>query len=186
MLVVNFNPFPVLQTERLHLRELNEEDAKEIFFLRSDAGVLKYLGRAPAQIIEEAFTFIKMIKENQQNNEGILWAVTLKDDNKLIGTLGFWNLTKQHYRAEIGYVLNPEFHGKGIMHEALAKVLDHGFSLMKLHSVEANVNPKNAASIKLLKKNNFIREGYFKENYFFDGKFSDSAVYSLLTPIKNF
>jgi ribosomal-protein-alanine N-acetyltransferase len=53
---------------------------------------------------------------------------------------------------------------------------------MKLHSIEANVNPNNLSSIKLLERNNFIREGYFKENYFFNGKFSDSAIYSLISP----
>jgi ribosomal-protein-alanine N-acetyltransferase len=180
MLTVNFSPFPFLSTDRLLLREVSEDDADEIFFLRSDERVLQYLGRAPAQTTEEALAFIKMIKDQRKNNESILWAITLKEDNKLIGTICFWNIAKEHYRSEIGYVLHPDFCGKGIMNEALAAVLNYGFNAMKLHSVEANVNPENIPSIKLLLRHKFIREGYFKENYFFNGRFSDSVVYSLL------
>lgn len=69
-----------------------------------------------------------------------------------------------------------------MMQEALAAVLNFGFRTLQLHSVEANVNPGNTASIKLLERNHFIREGYFRENYFYNGRFLDSAVYSLLTP----
>ena len=70
------------------------------------------------------------------------------------------------------------------MQEALVAVLDYGFSNIGVHSVVANINPANEASKKLLVKNNFVQEGYFKEDYFFDGQFLDSAVYSLLTPLK--
>jgi ribosomal-protein-alanine N-acetyltransferase len=68
------------------------------------------------------------------------------------------------------------------MHEALKAILDYGFQEMGLHSVEANVNPSNLASIRLLEKNHFIREAYFRENYFYDGRYIDSAIYSLLNP----
>jgi ribosomal-protein-alanine N-acetyltransferase len=181
MLSVNFNPFPILSTQRLILREVKEGDVEEIFFLRSDKRILQHLDREPAKTLDEVLAFIKKINEQQRNNDCILWGISLKEENKLIGTLGFWNMKKEHYRAEIGYVLHPDHQRKGIMNEALAKVLEYGFVIMKLHSVEANVNPDNAASINLLLKNKFIREGNFKENYFFNGNFFDSAIYSLIT-----
>ena len=77
-------------------------------------------------------------------------------------------------------MLSKDFHGKGIMHEAMQPVLDYGFNVMKLHSVEADADPNNIASIKLLQKNNFVREAYLKENYYFNGKFFDTVIYSLL------
>jgi ribosomal-protein-alanine N-acetyltransferase len=107
----------------------------------------------------------------------------LKNEFKLIGNIGIWRIEKEHHRAEIGYALHPSHQGKGIMQEALKAVLDYGFHMMKLHSMEANVNPDNAASIKLLERANFVREAYFKENYFFDGKYLDSAIYSLIRPV---
>ncbi|MEO6328855.1 MAG: GNAT family protein [Ginsengibacter sp.] len=105
-----------------------------------------------------------------------------KYHSTLIGTICFWNINKEHYRSEIGYALHPGYQGKGIMQQALIAVLDYGFKTMKLHSIEANVNPCNISSINLLERNNFIREGYFKENFCYDGKFSDSAIYSLIAP----
>jgi ribosomal-protein-alanine N-acetyltransferase len=180
MLQFNFNPFPILFTERLVLRQITNEDATEIFFLRSDKEVLQFLDRDPATSIDDAVQWIKTINEGVSNNEYIAWAMTLKKEPTLIGTVSFWNIKKEHYRAEIGYALHPLFQGKGLMQEAMTVVLNYGFKVMNLHSVEANVNPENAASIKLLERNNFVREAYHKENYYYNGKFLDSAIYSLL------
>ena len=100
---------------------------------------------------------------------------------KLIGTIGFWQIDKENYRAEIGYLLHPDQQGNGLMQEAIETVLQYGFQTMKLHSVEANVNPANIASIKLLEKKKFNKEAFFKENYYYNGKFLDTSVYSLLS-----
>lgn len=180
MLTLNFALFPLLITDKLLLRQVNESDVNEVYFLRSDERVLKFLDRAPAKSPEEALIFIEKINDLEKSNEAVTWAITLKEDTKLIGTIGFWNIQKEHNRAEIGYVLHPDFHSKGIMQEAMTEVIKFGLQVMKLHSIEANTNPDNTASIKLLERNKFIREGYFRENYFFAGKFYDSVIYSLL------
>jgi len=184
MLTTNFTPFPILSTERLVLRQINKSDANEVFSLRSDKEVMRYIDRPLAASIDDAFELIQKINDLLGAGDGITWAITLKESPALTGTIGFWRMEKEHYRAEIGYLLHPALQGKGIMQEALTAVLSYGFQIMKLHSVIANVNPDNSASIKLLERNNFIREGYFKESYFYDGNFLDSAIYSLLTTEK--
>ncbi len=181
MLQLNFNPFPELSTERLVLREISPADANEIFQLRSDKNVMQFLDRPLAQSMDDAIALIKKIAGGHNENENITWAITLQKLPKLIGTIGFWRIDKENYRAEIGYLLHPGEQGKGLMQEAIAVVLKYGFETMKLHSVEANVNPANNASIKLLEKNNFTKEAHFKENYFYNGRFLDSAIYSLVT-----
>jgi len=181
MLNINFNPFPEITTDRLLLRAVSKSDVKEIFFLRSDERVMKYIDKLPAETLDDAYEFINKITELEKNDDAVTWAITLKGDSKLIGTICFWNIQKEHYRAEIGYVLHPDHWGKGIMQEAFSVVVNYGFKVMNLHSIEANVNPGNEASVKLLEKNNFKREAYFKENYFYNGKFLDTAIYSLLT-----
>jgi ribosomal-protein-alanine N-acetyltransferase len=80
----NFTPFPVLNTERLTLRQLISSDDKEIFALRSDDNVNKYLGRKPGKSIDDAKHFIQTINENIQRNDSIYWAITLNDTDKLI------------------------------------------------------------------------------------------------------
>src|ERR1043166_1640666 len=184
MLSLNFKPFPVLSTDRLNLRRIIDKDIEEIFFLRSDKLMLQFLDRDPAKSIEEIVQWIQMINDAIDNDQYIAWALTLKNETKLIGTISFWNIKKEHFRAEIGYALHTNYQGAGLMQEAIHAILDYGFKIMKLHSVEANVNPANKASIKLLERNNFVREAYHKENYYHNGKFLDSAIYSLLTPFK--
>jgi ribosomal-protein-alanine N-acetyltransferase len=183
MLELNFTPFPFLSTNRLSLSRITNEDAEEIFFQRSDKRMLRYLDRDPVRSIDEAIQWIKMIDNGINNDEYIAWGITLKHEPKLIGTITFWNIKKEHYRAEIGYALHPDQQGQGIMNEAMSTVLDFGFRNMRLHSVEANVDPANTASIRLLERNNFVREAYHRENYYYGGKFLDSAIYSLLSPL---
>jgi ribosomal-protein-alanine N-acetyltransferase len=127
MLELDFTPFPVLSTERLVLRKITREDAEEIFFLRSDKRVLQFIDRNPAKSIDEAVQWIDMIEDAIKNNESIAWAMCLKTEPALIGTIVFWNIQKAHFRAEIGYVFHPSFHGRGLMQEAMIIVLDYGF-----------------------------------------------------------
>lgn len=180
MLKVNFHPFPLLTTGRLILRQLVIEDEEAIFKLRSNEKVNKYLTRTNYKTKDEAKTFINKINNNISNNESVYWAINLKNNESVIGTICLWNISKENYRAEIGFELHPHFQGKGLMHEAVTSIIEYGFKNMKLHSIEGNVDPENIASIKLLEKNNFIREAYFRENIYYKGKFLDTAIYSLL------
>lgn len=167
MLALNFSPFPILITERLLLRSLENDDAKEIFFLRTDQRVLRFLDRPGITFKEEAAVYIQNIHDLVNNSEAILWGITLKGDKKLIGTICFWHFEKENFRAETGYVLHPDYQGKGIMKEAMTTILDYGFNIMNLHSVTANVNPENIASKQLLLKCGFGQEAYFKDTEVF-------------------
>jgi [ribosomal protein S5]-alanine N-acetyltransferase len=181
MLQTNFNPFPELSTERLLLRRITMEDAPEIFFLRSDQTILQFLSKEPAANMKEAEDFITLVSNNIGNNEAIIWAITLKEyPSKAIGTICFWRMQKEHYRAELGYVLDPKYWRQGIMKEAIFKIIEYGFDSMGLHSVEARINPHNIASASVLESTGFVREAYFKEDFHHGGKFEDTAVYSRL------
>ena len=182
MLEIELNPFTNLHTERLLLREVQETDAPEIFFFRSDDRIMQYLDREKLTSETEALEFIGRYKKAILENEGINWGICLQNSNKLIGTIGLWWFIKANHRAEIGYSLHPDFWNKGLMHEAMQAVLDYGFKTLKLHSVEANINPQNQASRKLLEKHGFVQEAYFREDYYFQGKFLDSVIFSLIDP----
>jgi len=184
MLHTDFSTFPELTTERLELRRITEADTDDVFWLRSDSGVMEYIDRPLAQTPADAVKFIRVVDDLLTAGDGITWGMFLKGSPQLVGTIGLWRIVKEHHRAEIGYLLHPGQQRKGIMQEAMAAVLDYGFSVIRLHSVEANVNPANAASIRLLEKNGFVPEAYFKENYYYNGVFKDSLIYSLLTPFR--
>jgi ribosomal-protein-alanine N-acetyltransferase len=183
VLPIQLTPFPELRTHRLLLRELTELDAPTLLEQRSDARIFKYLEREPDTTIAQTLALLDLIKRNVTENKGITWGIVRPETpDVLLGTIGLWRMIPEHHRSEIGYALHPDYWQQGIMSEAMAAVLAFGFEALKLHSVEANVNPRNQASCRLLEKHGFVQEAYFRQNYFFRGQFLDSSIYSLLTP----
>jgi ribosomal-protein-alanine N-acetyltransferase len=180
MLTINFSPFPNLETERLLLRRVDSNDVKEIFALRSNPETMKYIPRPLVKTDEDALEHIAMIDTKIDSNEGINWAITLKDNPKLIGIIGHYRIKPEHYRAEIGYMLLPEYQGKGIISEAVREAVKYGFNVMNLHSIEAIIAPKNYGSAKVLEKNGFVKEAHLRENEFYEGRFLDTVIYSIL------
>ena len=160
----NFTPFQVLKTERLLLRQLRSTDDKEIFALRSNDDVNKYLDRKPGKSIDDAKNFIQTINENIRRNNSVYWAITLNGADKLIGTICLFNFSEDHSKAEIGYELLPDFQGKGIMQEAISKVIDFGFQHARLQSIEAYTHSENQSSTRLLEKLSFKKVGAADEN----------------------
>lgn len=177
---LNFEPFPVLESSRLRLRKILPADAKYFFQMRSDPEVMKYIDKPRMKNISEARALIKQMEEDRLLGNGINWGITRKEEDQLIGTIGFWRIDKPNYRAEVGYMIKSEHQGKGLVTEALQLAIDFAFKKMHLHSIEANINPLNERSRNLLIKNGFIKEAYFRENYFYNGKFLDSEIYSLI------
>ena len=181
-LTAAFATFPVLETERFHLRAVTPEDSAEIFRIMSDARVTRYFGQLPMVSHEEAVQRIHAIQRAFQERSGIRWAIARRGSAQLIGTCGFWRIVAEHYRAEIGYELAPAWWGQGVMPEAAGAVLTFGFTTMGLHSVEAHIHPANGGSRRVLEKLGFEQEGYFRENYYdpVEARFTDTAVFSLL------
>jgi [ribosomal protein S5]-alanine N-acetyltransferase len=175
-----FDKFPVLTGEGLLFRELTKIDALDLFQIRSNAQVMKYMDSLCMKSLNEAKTLISNIHLQYRQHMGITWGIVDPSDNKLIGTFGFWRIIHQHCRAEIGYSLHPDYWGKGIMTKAFKILLEFGFDKLQLHSIEANVNPGNLASIRLLERIGFRKEAHFKENFLFNKQFTDSAIYCLL------
>jgi [ribosomal protein S5]-alanine N-acetyltransferase len=180
-----FTPFPQLTTQRLCLRCMSPADAPAVFDMRSSPAVMQYIDRPLAVTVAEAEMLVQNILLGIEQNESITWAIALAENPALlIGSIGFWRMEKEHYRAEIGYMLHPAYWSKGYVTEAIDAVLKYGFEQMGLHSVEANINPENRASAVVLEKTGFVQEAYFKENFYYNGRFLDTIVYSKLTSKK--
>jgi ribosomal-protein-alanine N-acetyltransferase len=149
---------PYLETERLVLRPLHDDDAEGIFQLRSDATVNQFLNRQPAKVIDDAIAHIKRIKENEAKQESFFWVITIKASARLIGTAMYYNIHKEEAQAEIGFELLPAYHGKGIMYEALTKIIEEGFGKLGFKTIKACTTPSNKPSSGLLKKLGFMHE----------------------------
>ena len=184
MLEINFNPFPNLSTDRLILKQIKQEDEIDFLKLRSDKQVMKYIPRPLAKDVNDIRVLIEKMDSGAKNNTLINWGIYLKLTGKLIGSIGFVHIYSDNRRAEIGYLLDTDFHGKGLMQEAIATVIDFGFRVLKLHSIEAIVQHMNIASAKLLEKNKFVKEAHFADYVFHNGKYIDAVVYSLINPLE--
>lgn len=154
---LSFNPFPILKTKRLYLRELKITDEQEIFEIRSDEKVREFLDRAKAETIEDARAFIRKIMNGISQNEWIYWAISLGEDPKFAGSICLWNISAENSSAEIGFELIPRYQRMGIITEAIKPVINFGFNVMGLEYIDAEVAPENLTSIKLLEKSGFIR-----------------------------
>lgn len=180
MLEINFNPFKNLETERLLLRRVVATDVNEIMELRSNPETMKFIPRPLVKTKEEALEHIKMIEAKIVANEGINWAITIKGNPKLIGVIGHYRIQPENHRCEIGYMILPQYNGQGYVTEAIKVVLEYGFEVLNMHSIEAVIDPDNIASERVLQKNNFVKEAHILENELWDGKFWDTVIYSIL------
>jgi len=169
----NSASYPILKTERLLLRQLTIGDDKAIAALRSDDTVNKYLERPKTTNTAQSVEFINKINLSISKNESFYWAITF--ENKLIGTICLWNMSKDRLNVEIGFELLPDFHGKGLMHEALEAVIKYTFQTLNFKTVVAYVHAGNIKSFLLLERNNF------KKNKALENKdeSGDLIVYSL-------
>lgn len=176
---LNFNAFPILQTERLVLRELKPTDAGDIYYLRSNKRILRYLYRLPEKSEETAAEFVGLIRKNAHEGSAIMWGICKQEKDKVIGTICIWNIEHENHRGEVGFVLHPRYQGKGYMKEALIRVLEFAFVQNEFNTMSGYVAAENTASYKLLAACGFRKEAHLRENVYFNGKYSDMYIYGI-------
>ncbi len=175
-----FNIFPKLESERLIFREVNSEDVEEIFKIYSDPEVAKYDWFTPINTKDDALSIINSYKKEFENKEEITWGVARKNDNKIIGYCNLGSFDDDSIRSEIGYGFNREEWNKGYATEAIKVLVKFGFEVMNFNRIEATVTLGNDASIKALKKANFVQEGILRERTVMKGKFEDDVILAIL------
>jgi len=177
---IMFTKFPVIETERLILREINTVDTEAVFAIRGDYEVTKYNSGAAYTELDQAENLIKGIQEEYQLKSALRWGITLKAEDCVIGMVGFnyWNRTDN--RGSVGFDLARAYWRRGIMREALRSTLNFGFINMGLHRIEADASIYNEASIGLLKSIGFQQEGIQREQYYEDDTYHDLVLLAIL------
>jgi ribosomal-protein-alanine N-acetyltransferase len=173
-------PFPILENENIILRALSYADEKEMFLLRSSSTLMQYVPRPVMQHKSEAKAFIDLLKNREENKEAINWAITLKNDDTLIGNICLFMFNAQASRAEIGYMLATEHSSKGITTQAVRLVLEYGFEQMQLNAIEALIANGNNASVAIVEKLGFTKDGYLRQYIYHNNQYIDMHLYSML------
>ncbi|MCA0989287.1 GNAT family N-acetyltransferase [Guptibacillus algicola] len=153
----NFHPFPVLHTERLSLRKLSSSDVASIYNYHCNKEHFPYVDMVEHHTLEDSRKFIKKMNEGVEENKWVIWAIADASTDTILGTISLWNLSSDGRKGELGYGLHPGNTGKGLMTEALAKVLHFGFYTMGLETIEAYTNEDHQRSISLLDKHGFTK-----------------------------
>lgn len=172
--------FPILTTPRLQLTEVESDHASALFNLFSNPEVVKYYGMDPMNELAQAEKIIQHFKRTYEMKKGMRWAITIKEGNKFVGTIGLNNLALGMKKAEVGFEIHPDFWRSGITSEALRAVLAYSFEELGLHRMGAVTFPANSASIGLLKKSGFVEEGKLRSYLFQNGQSHDALVFSIL------
>jgi ribosomal-protein-alanine N-acetyltransferase len=176
----DFSTFPALTTERLVLRDLLPSDAPDVFVFRGDYEVQKYNDDVLTSV-SQVSDFIDAMRAGYYARQRIMWAITRRGEDQVIGLCGFNYWDRKHNRAAIGYDLARAYWGQGIGTEAVSAIVRFGFERMRLNRIEAEALVDNTASVRLLEKLGFQREGARREfTLEDDGAYHDGGIFGLL------
>ena len=178
---MNFpSAFPVLTSPRLVLRETADRDAEAIFEMESDPVAMRYWSRPPMRDISEAIAAIERAKGYFPARDALRWSITRPAEDRMLGHVSLFNFSEQSARADIGYGLARRHWGQGFMNEALAAVIDYAFGPLGLRRLEADIDPRNLASVRALERLGFLHEGLLRERWQVADEISDTVFMGLL------
>lgn len=172
---------PVLETQRLILRPVSLEDADDMFEYCSDEQTVRYVTFPKHESKEDT---VKSIKEffltKTDRGQFPSHALVLKENGKMVGTCDFGSLRGlKKDTTEIGYILNREYWGQGLMTEAVRAVCKCAFTDLGLRRIEARHHPANTGSKKVMEHVGFVLEGVQRRVLIFEGPEIDIPFYSL-------
>ena len=172
--------FPVLAGQRVRLRGPGPGDADDVFALFSDPRVMRYWSSAPMQARAQAEGRIDEMLDAFARRDMIHWLVADRRGDAAIGSCSLFRFDARHRRAEVGYALRSDRWGRGLAAEAVGLALDWGFHALDLHCIEADIDPLNDASRRLLERLGFRREDPPREGFLAGDEADDSERYGLL------
>ncbi len=179
---MDWTSLPTITTHRLTLRLISNDDVDAIFEIFSDAEVMRYWSTPPLADRAGAVELVNEIRDSFARQVMLKWGVARLADHRLIGTTTLYNLDFTNRRAELGYALGRKHWGQGYMHEALQALLSYAFETLDLRRLEADVDPRNQASIQTLERLGFQKEGFLRERWEVGGEIQDALFYGLLRP----
>ncbi|MDD4773949.1 MAG: GNAT family N-acetyltransferase [Eubacteriales bacterium] len=179
-LVKIFSRIPVIETARLKLRCLSQGDYRDMYRYACREDVTRYLLWEPHVSPEYTARYLNQLQYQYSAGEFYDWAIEFKEDHIMIGTCGFTSFDIENNRAEIGYVINPDYWGKGIAAEAVLAVLGFGFRTLSLNRIEARYMIGNDRSRRVMEKCGMKFEGIFRSMLYVKGSYHDIGICSIL------
>ena len=168
------------RSEGCWLRLLDESDAQELYAV-IDANrdhLSRWMPWAAGQTLEDTLAFIQRTREQLASNDGFQTAII--EDGRIVGVIGFHDISWQHRSTSLGYWLAESAQGRGTMTHAVKTLVDHAFGTWQLHRVEIRAAADNTRSRAILKRLAFTQEGVAREAEHVGGRYVDLAIYAML------
>lgn len=175
-----FMDLPKLETARLILRKVTMDDREDMFAYSSDEEVTRFLRWGPHTTPKETEGYIREVLRGYKEGEGGPWGIECRETGRMVGVIHLMAVSAQHSRAEIGFVLSRSYWNRGLMSEALTRVLEYSFQSIELNRVEGFCLIDNRAGIAVMERVGMKREGVLREYLFQKGAFRDFCVCSKL------
>jgi ribosomal-protein-alanine N-acetyltransferase len=178
--VYDFSEFPILQGERLRLRQMTPADAEAMMALFSDPQVLAFLNMEPTDTLDKALGLIGWFEQMYSDHEAVTWAVTLPEDDRLIGTAGTYAWDRDDRHVDIGFHILPSLWNRGYGTEAAQLVVRWCFENLDVHRVQGDCTEGNTGSERVMLKCGFRHEGTWRESCWEHGRFVNIKQFGLL------
>ena len=143
--------------------------------------VTKYLLWEPHRDESYTYKYLTYVQSRYRSGDFFDWSVIYRENNKMIGTCGFTRINTDSNSAEIGYVLNPDYWGRGIAAEAVRRVMRFGFDELSLHRIEAKYMIDNIQSRRVMEKVGMTYEGVNRDSMFVRGNYVSVGVCAILS-----
>ena len=176
-----FSDMPVLETKRLLLRRMSKRDAPDMYEYARKTEVTEYLLWYPHRDLDHTKKYLSLLEKDYRMGNFYDWGITLKESGKLIGTCGYTSIDTANLCGEVGYVLNPDYWGKGIACEAVMRVMEFGFDVLRLHRIEAKYIIGNTRSRRVMEKCGMSFEGVRRSSMLVKGEYRDIGVCAVLS-----
>jgi [ribosomal protein S5]-alanine N-acetyltransferase len=180
--LATLSDFPVLESDCIRLRGIQETDIDALFALFSNPQVMRYWSHGPMSTRQDAIVYANTMIENFTKREALRWIIADLESDQLLGTCALYDINWQHARAGLGYALMPDYWGKGLAQEAASLAISYGFLELGLHRIEADTEPNNLRSNKVLERLGFQREGLLRERFLHPDGMQDSLIFGILKP----
>jgi len=183
--MINFTPFPIIETKNLILRRMNYNDVLDVFDMRKNPEMIEYVDTKLDGTSNDTKAYIDKMNEGVEHNKWIIWAIEHKKLKKVIGSISIWNINEAGDSGELGYGIIPDYQGQGLMSESLLSVIEYGFNIMKLKALDAYTEENNIKSIKLLENCNFTEINRVDDQGYFNKRVYHMIVFRLKNKNKN-
>jgi len=171
---------PTLTGDRICLRWMTDKDIPALFRVFSEGRVTRYWSSPPLESMEGASSLLTEIHQYFESGSLYQWGIASIENDSVIGTCTLAGIDRTHLRCEIGFALHPDHWGRGLAEEAVTLAVGWAIRELGMNRIEADIDPRNDASIRLVEKLGFRREGLLRERYHVNGEVQDSVIYGLL------